>query len=184
MTPRYFPDREFPPYTYIPGRAPHPVNDPHGHSHGRGAAAVEASLAEGIGSSAEFLWGVDLFNYGYYWEAHEAWEAVWVAAGRTTSAARFVQGLIKLAAAGVKAREGRKEGVRRHTARAQELIEGARSANEPERRATCGLAIDDVLALCTEMAAVECAGLPQEPLPHPVVRGALRLRTIGRSGCA
>jgi len=33
-TMRYVPEREFPPYTYVPGRAPHPVTDPTGHSYG------------------------------------------------------------------------------------------------------------------------------------------------------
>ncbi|TGQ49534.1 DUF309 domain-containing protein, partial [Mesorhizobium sp. M1C.F.Ca.ET.210.01.1.1] len=27
-----------------------------------------------------FRWGIDLFNHGYYWEAHEAWEPLWHAA--------------------------------------------------------------------------------------------------------
>jgi hypothetical protein len=39
--------------------------------------AAEASL-----SSDAFLWGLDLFNHGYYWEAHEAWEGLWQVADR------------------------------------------------------------------------------------------------------
>lgn len=68
-----------------------------------------------------YLAGIDLFNAGYYWESHEAWEFVWNHSGRTTCAARFVQGLIKFAACGVKAREGILEGVRRHARRSAEL---------------------------------------------------------------
>jgi hypothetical protein len=28
-----------------------------------------------------YLYGIDLFNHGYWWEAHEALEDVWLAAG-------------------------------------------------------------------------------------------------------
>ena len=48
----------------------------------------------------------DLLNHGFYWEAHEAWETLWHAAGRKGEIADFLKGLIKLAAAAVKAREG------------------------------------------------------------------------------
>jgi predicted metal-dependent hydrolase len=73
-------------------------------------------------ASREYLFGCDLFNHGYYWEAHEVWESLWKACGRSGTTADFLKGLIKLAAAGVKHREGRPEGVRRHAARAVELF--------------------------------------------------------------
>lgn len=59
-----------------------------------------------------------MFNAGYYWEAHEAWESLWHAEGRRGATAEVLKGLIKLAAAGVKVREGRPNGVRTHAARA------------------------------------------------------------------
>lgn len=63
-----------------------------------------------------------LFDRGYYWESHEAWEQVWIALGRTGEAADLVKGLIKLAAAGVKYLEGNLRGAQRHFARAVELL--------------------------------------------------------------
>ena len=109
--PRYAPLVPLPPYGYVPGHGlPHPVTDPRGHSH--------AARHTGDG----WLRGIDLFNAGFYWEAHEAWESVWHDLGRTTPPARFVQGLIHLAGAAVKIREGKPEGVRRHTHRARELL--------------------------------------------------------------
>lgn len=48
------------------------------------------------------MYGIDLFNHGYWWEAHEALEAVWVAAGRRTNTGLFVQGLIQVAVAHLK----------------------------------------------------------------------------------
>jgi predicted metal-dependent hydrolase len=70
----------------------------------------------------DYLFGIDLFNHGYYWEAHEAWEALWHAAGRTGTTGDFLKGLIKLAAAAVKAREGSLSGAARHARRAHELV--------------------------------------------------------------
>jgi predicted metal-dependent hydrolase len=45
--------------------------------------------------------GAALFNQGLYWEAHEAWEELWLELDG--SPRRFVQGLIQVAAAGHKA---------------------------------------------------------------------------------
>lgn len=41
--------------------------------------------------------GVELFNASQFWHAHEAWEAIWLAAQGDEK--RFLQGLIQLAAA-------------------------------------------------------------------------------------
>src|SRR5207247_1606784 len=61
------------------------------------------------------------FNGGYYWESHVAWESLWTAGGRKGVVADFLKGLIKLAAAGVKALEGTSKGVKSHSSRAAEL---------------------------------------------------------------
>src|SRR5690348_2679644 len=55
---------------------------------------------------AEIPWqalarGADLFNQGLYWEAHEAWEELWLELEDEQKL--FVQGLIQAAAAGHKA---------------------------------------------------------------------------------
>lgn len=80
-----------------------------------------------------YLFGLDLFNHGYYWEAHEAWEALWHAAGRRGPPGDFLKGLIKLAAAGVKVREGQPAGVVNHGRRAAELFEQVRREGGVER---------------------------------------------------
>ena len=79
LRPRWLPQKSFPPYAYLPGKKPHPVRDPAGHSYHVEPipVAAEASL-----NSEAFLWGLDLFNHGYYWEAHEAWEGLWQGADR------------------------------------------------------------------------------------------------------
>ena len=46
----------------------------------------------------DYLHAIDLFNAGYYWECHEVLEGLWKAAGKRGALARFLQGLIQIAA--------------------------------------------------------------------------------------
>lgn len=77
----------------------------------------------------QLQWGRRLFEHGYYWEAHEAWEHLWLELGRTSPVALTVKGLIKLAASGVKCREGNAAGAIRHASRAAELLEPVQDAD-------------------------------------------------------
>jgi len=120
------PDQPLPPHAYVAGKFPHPTRDPRGHSFGKPTLQVETVDPNRWRDCAPYQRGIDLFNHGYYWEAHEAWESVWHAAGRHGSTADFLKGLIALAAAGYKALEGQPEGVRRHAARARKLFRGLR----------------------------------------------------------
>jgi uncharacterized protein len=115
-------------YTYVPGQTPHPVSDPRGHAFGHQTVPAPPLDPQHPEQSPEWCEAVALFEAGYYWEAHEAWESLWHAAGRSGPVATCLKGLIKWAAAGVKAREGRPEGVRRHGTRALELL---RSVADP-----------------------------------------------------
>lgn len=122
--PRLVPQEPFPGYAYIPGRFPHPTRDPKGHSYGKGLEHIPPPDPDHWEQCRLYLYGIDLFNHGYYYEAHEAWEAVWRACGLKGTTADFLKGLIKLAAAGVKARQGRAQQVRVHVKRAKELFRG------------------------------------------------------------
>ncbi len=121
------PPFELPQYTHIPGVTPHPIGDSRGHSYGVAHAACPPPDWPGLPKCEMFQRGCQLFNAGYYWEAHETWEGVWIAVGRAGLVADFVKGLIKLAAAGVKLREGSLVGAQRHLARAEELLRLTRS---------------------------------------------------------
>jgi hypothetical protein len=143
--PRYLPDRPLPPYTYVPGRVPHPVTDPAGHQFGpmpEPAATIDPDHWQTNGA---YLYGIDLFNNGYYWEAHEAWESLWHLSGRKGTTADFLKGLIKLAAAGVKVREGNRRGVRSHAANAAALFH--RTAERLGRNGAryLGLCLDELI---------------------------------------
>jgi len=139
-----------PPYTYVPGGPwPHPTHSRDGHSWGRQQAAALAILADRWQSSPAYLHGVELFNAGFYWEAHESWELLWHAHGRRGPTAELLQGLIKLAAAGVKVREGRPEGVRTHAFRAARLFEKSR---HEAGRFQLGLDLHECAQLALEIA--------------------------------
>src|SRR5207247_604714 len=78
------------------------VSDPAGHSFGRAPEPVEPLPPDKWQHNRTYLFAIDLFNAGYFWEAHEQWEALWHAAGRKGATADFLKALIHLAAAGVK----------------------------------------------------------------------------------
>ncbi len=139
---RLVPDEPLPSYAFVPGRHPHPVSDAAGHSHGHSPQRPAPLDPTAWGDSAAYCFGLDLFNHGYYWEAHEQWEGLWHACGRHGVTATLLKALIQLAAAGVKVREGRPEGVRTHAARAAELLELV--AREVATERYLGLALADV----------------------------------------
>jgi predicted metal-dependent hydrolase len=52
--------------------------------------------------SEDFLYGIDLYNFAYWWESHEVFEGLWHAAGHQSEQGRFFQAFIHLAAAHLK----------------------------------------------------------------------------------
>jgi hypothetical protein len=118
--PRYLPARALPAHAYVPGRSPTP----------RPAAERDPSAGSpespGLGDDVPgdwrrqpaYLWGLDLYNHGYPWEAHEAWESLWVHAPRGSVVRDMLQALIQCAAAVVHARAGRATGQARLAGRA------------------------------------------------------------------
>lgn len=110
MTPERLTSTPFPPYAYRPGRHPHPIRSPLGHMFGKDRPPSRFD-PERWQESAEYLFGIDLFNARYFWEAHEAWEGLWHALGRRGPFAGILEGLIQIAAAHIKSEEGRMTGV-------------------------------------------------------------------------
>jgi hypothetical protein len=84
-----------------------------------------------------YLLGLDFFNLGFYWEAHDEWDRLWRASGPDTMVGQFLKGLVKLAAAGMKVREESIHGVRRHAASAGEVF--ADVAAQADTDSFCGL---------------------------------------------
>lgn len=145
--PRLLPHRNFPRYAYLPGRQPHPTRHPAGHSYQSQHVAVVAT-----GTSEEFVWGKELFNHGYYWEAHEAWEAIWNVAERGGALRGLLKGLILLSATGVKIREGKRNAALRHAGRAAGLFRGLSEVPNEDISQALGMP-PEVLAEIAEAAA-------------------------------
>ena len=99
--PRYS-TRPFPSYRFVPGKSPHPRRDPKGHSYGQTEPKLPAFPPEEWERSDDYLYGIDLYNYAYWWECHEVFEGLWHAAGHNTEQRNFFQALIQLAAANLK----------------------------------------------------------------------------------
>ncbi|HMP60548.1 MAG TPA: DUF309 domain-containing protein [Gemmatales bacterium] len=148
----------WPPYTHIPGQTPHPESDPRGHSHGQPRVVPPPLEPERWQTSAALARGLALFERGFYWEAHEAWEGLWNAAGRAGPIADLLKGLIHLAAAGVKVREGRLDGVLSHAERARQLFTEV-AAHVATSRVWLGFDLAEPARYATQRAAT-AATLP------------------------
>jgi predicted metal-dependent hydrolase len=129
---------------------------------------VTAPSARDGAHSPDFLRGVALFNAGYYWEAHEVWEGLWHAYGRRGVLADVIKALIKLAAAGVKVREGQEHGVRVHASRAAQLFAAARTS----------AGVGHQLGLDLDLWAQRCRKIAEAPPIDPGPIGAAVTRVF------
>ena len=97
--PRYQPEAPLPKVPYWPG-----INgkDPH-------FRILPRQSSEEWSADPGYLHGIDLFNHGCYWEAHEAWEDLWLPLPKESTLRIFIQGLIQASAALLKIRLGQPE---------------------------------------------------------------------------
>lgn len=129
---RYLPEREFPPYAFLPGRDPHPTRDPRGHSYAPTEDQTAAhSPAEAWRENAHYLYGCDLYNSGYLWEAHESWEDIWHPSKHDEIQATFLQGLIQCAAASLKIPMGQPGGLAKLSEQAIRRLEEVQNTSGP-----------------------------------------------------
>lgn len=158
-----------PPHAYVPGLRPRP-------SHLQGDAREPPSAPldpEAWRDSPAYVRGIELFEHGYYWEAHEAWEGLWIAAGRKGPVAELLRGLILLAAAGVKIRQGRGTGAATLGARARGCFERVRQQHGTQ---LAGVVLEELLAFADYVQA-EGPMLPGAPEADVAVVFGRRLRS-------
>jgi hypothetical protein len=93
---RYAPDLPLPAAAFVPGRAGSVRPE-------RGAFEIQCDPLppERWRESEAWLRGVDLWNHGFLWEAHECWEQLWRAPFDAVQE-QFLRGMIQCAAAGLK----------------------------------------------------------------------------------
>jgi len=111
--PRHCPSRDLPRYRFVAGLNPHPLRDPRGHSFGLPDTEPPRLPPRRWRENRLYLYGIDLYHQGYFWEAHEAWEQLWKQVDRHSAEGRFLQGLILLSAARIKHNVGSAQGVRK-----------------------------------------------------------------------
>jgi hypothetical protein len=96
---------------HIPGKTPRPT------------APIPSGFDEGLA----------LYRQGCFWEAHEAWEPVWLAAAPNSPERAFLQGIIQLANARLKQAMGRDAAAVRICALAAEHLATAGQGGGPDR---------------------------------------------------
>lgn len=100
--PRYCVDKAFPSYRFTPGMNPHPTAGPAGHSYGQHLEIRTHLPPDRWRENKIYLFGIDLYHQGYFWESHESWEALWHLTAKNDAEGQFFQGLIQNAAAQLK----------------------------------------------------------------------------------
>lgn len=120
---RFAPDVPMPRAAFLPGRMPRPP---------RAEFALDPALCapERWRENQVWLHGADLYNHGFAWECHEAWEHVW----RSASDPRqrlFLQALIQCAASALKRALGEMAGSMRLAERAVQNLDGLASEIAP-----------------------------------------------------
>ena len=133
-------------HAYVPGLTPRHAEGAFDALH----ASVEAGMSvEALGRSASLQAGLYYFRHGYFWEAHEALEPVWMSLPKGPDRER-VQALIQLANAALKLRMGRERATQRLCERVHKHL-----------NASCG----SVLPISADWLTAECAllGHCQEP---------------------
>ncbi|MFT4977504.1 MAG: hypothetical protein ACI8S6_003409 [Myxococcota bacterium] len=111
---------DLPQYRYVPGLNPHPFRHHDGHSYTDGSAPPEDPEQLPM----MWLYGCDLFDHRFYWEAHEAWEACWHHAPPGPRR-ELLQGLIQAAAAILKRHMGHERAAARLLAAAAVRLQAA-----------------------------------------------------------
>ena len=165
--------RPWPSYAFVPGRNPHPRRNKDGHSYGKPEAS--ASDLDPKNWQGHPLWseGLDLYNHGYFWEAHEALEALWHGMERKGPVADLLRALIKACAAHLKAFDHQMIGPRTLARRCTEEIEGLLEQSEKLTGTVWSFAFENELrGFCKEHRKWFDALLNNDPVlpPFPFLR--------------
>ncbi len=99
--PRLLPHLALPAYRHIPGRTPHPRRSVEGHSARSSEPDCSALSVSNWHRHPCWLYGVDLFNQAFWWEAHEQWESTWHQT-KEPDTVHLLKGVIQLGAALIK----------------------------------------------------------------------------------
>ena len=108
-----------PPHAYVPGQTPrHPEE-----LFDSIKASAEGVSPDQITSTEAWLYGLAFLKNGYFWEAHEVLEAVWMNCPQNSPEKLMTQAVIQLANARLKSKMGRLPAARRLANEAHRLAE-------------------------------------------------------------
>ena len=118
-----------PGHAYVPGQNQRHAEDFLDHIK---AAAPAQTLGSNSAENQAWLFGLRLLRHGYFWEAHEILETVWMRAAPNSRERHLVQGVIHLANAILKIKMERPEAAERLFGLAEEcLLEAFNGLAEP-----------------------------------------------------
>ncbi len=120
-----------PPYAYVPGRTP---RHPEGMFDDLKSGVCGLS-PDRMTETRAWAYGLAFLQEGFFWEAHEVLEAVWLACPPNAPERLMVQAVIQRANAGLKRRMGRERAVVRLLELSDQL---SREAVERAGRAVLG----------------------------------------------
>jgi hypothetical protein len=139
---------KLPAWRYLPG-----INERHADDAFDDVKALCPETANDGNAPDNIAWhyGVRLFNEGYYWEAHEVLEEVWLRALPNSRERFLVQAVIHLANGALKCELGRMKAAERLAAMAEDCLQrayprGGRPAmglEEDALRRNCRMLIED-----------------------------------------
>jgi predicted metal-dependent hydrolase len=109
---------------------------------------------------ARYLTGIELFNRGEFFEAHEVWEDLWHECG--SAERRFYQSLIQAAVAAYHWSRGNAAG-------AQRLYHSGRKYMEPFRPVYRGLVVDEFWDAMAAHLAGALGNAMAAPIPPPTI---------------
>ena len=115
---RLVPDISLPSHAHVPGSGSVPDLVPLAHAKELTPAVTRAAEWQ---ENLPYLYGHDLLQAGYYWEAHEVWEAVWLATPANGPERLLLQVLIQKANARLKSRMRRENAAARLQTQVEEL---------------------------------------------------------------
>lgn len=113
------PQLRLPNWAYVPGQNERHPDDAFDALR---QTAVRGQDTAGLAQCDAFRAGLRFLDSGYYWEAHEVLEPVWMALPEGCVERRFVQGLIQLANGCLKLRMDRPKAALRLVGKARALV--------------------------------------------------------------
>lgn len=100
------------------------------HIPGSGSSPDMGVLEVAKAGADAFAYGADLFNRGFFWEAHEVWEAVWMAAAPNSARRQALRALIQMTNACLKLAMGRRNAFARLAVEVAHIAPGEGLARE------------------------------------------------------